>query len=96
VCSSGEVNQKSNHNDFVFSWILFGLIYWAESYRHGDFSPRALNSSQDFRACIVQLDVDYPFTSTFLFSLETQTTIGKLNFLCHRTELFMSSSQADI
>nr|XP_009859945.1 ATP-sensitive inward rectifier potassium channel 12-like isoform X2 [Ciona intestinalis] len=59
---------------FVVSWICFALVFWLISYLHGDFAVRAANES--FTPCVNNLDINHPFTSSFLFSLETQTTIG--------------------
>ena len=57
---------------FYFSWLLFGIIYFLICYIHGDFLPDNLDNS-DFVPCIEAVD---GFSSAFLFSLETQHTIG--------------------
>ncbi|XP_076800172.1 ATP-sensitive inward rectifier potassium channel 12-like isoform X2 [Clavelina lepadiformis] len=61
---------------FVISWVVFGLIYWLVSYINGDFEEHHTHENSTFKSCIKNLDIDHPFTSSFLFSLETQTTIG--------------------
>ncbi|XP_051905709.1 inward rectifier potassium channel 16-like [Hippocampus zosterae] len=50
---------------YIISWLFFGLCYWLIAYVHGDEdvdSPCVLNVND--------------FTSAFLFSMETQATIG--------------------
>ena len=48
------------------------MIYYIICYSHGDFSPEHL-SQADWLPCISEID---GFAATFLFSLETQHTIG--------------------
>uniref|UniRef100_A0A3Q0QUH0 G protein-activated inward rectifier potassium channel 3 n=1 Tax=Amphilophus citrinellus TaxID=61819 RepID=A0A3Q0QUH0_AMPCI len=48
---------------FLLSWLLFGLIFWGVAYAHGDFE-------------IHIPEKDGGFVGAFLFSIETQTTIG--------------------
>ncbi|XP_056406170.1 inward rectifier potassium channel 16 [Hyla sarda] len=52
---------------YVLSWLLFGLIFWIIAFQHGDLS------NMDLTPCI---DNVHTFAGAFLFSLETQTTIG--------------------
>ena len=56
---------------FVISWLLFGLVWWAVAWAHGDLS--ATPPSPSFQPCVVNVN---SFTSAFLFSIETQHTIG--------------------
>merc|ERR1719167_2096560 len=63
---------------FYGSWILFGGIYYIICFLHGDFSQENLlsvasNSSDMWVPCILETD---GFAACFLFSLETQHTIG--------------------
>merc|ERR1719474_9228 len=63
---------------FYGSWILFGGIYYLISFLHGDFLEENLlsaasNSSDPWVPCILETD---GFAACFLFSLETQHTIG--------------------
>ena len=59
---------------FYGSWFLFGAIYFIICYLHGDFMEENLISGgTDWIPCILQVD---GFASSFLFSLETQHTIG--------------------
>merc|ERR1719167_620298 len=63
---------------FYGSWILFGGIYYIICFLHGDFSQSnflsaASNSSDMWVPCILETD---GFAACFLFSLETQHTIG--------------------
>eukprot|EP00092_Neocalanus_flemingeri_P006322 GFUD01006803.1.p1 GENE.GFUD01006803.1~~GFUD01006803.1.p1 ORF type:complete len:620 (-),score=147.28 GFUD01006803.1:285-2144(-) len=59
---------------FYGSWLLFGALYFLICYLHGDFLEENLpDSGNDWIPCIQQID---GFASCFLFSLETQHTIG--------------------
>jgi len=59
---------------FYGSWIVFGGIYYLISYLHGDLMEEHLPSSgSDWVPCILGTD---GFAACFLFSLETQHTIG--------------------
>ncbi|KTF94736.1 hypothetical protein cypCar_00016891 [Cyprinus carpio] len=51
---------------FLLSWLLFGLIFWFIALSSGD-------SKNQEQICISNVD---SFTAAFLFSVETQTTIG--------------------
>ena len=57
---------------FVLSWLLFAGVWWLIAFTHGDFDPRHL-ADAEWRPCVAQL---HSFTSCFLFSIETQHTIG--------------------
>jgi len=62
---------------FYFSWLFFAFVYWVIAYRHGDFR----DSSNQADSGVVSeempcLENVRDFTSLFIFSLETQTTIG--------------------
>lgn len=65
---------------FLVSWTSFALIWWLISYTHGDLE--ALdglpiidnnNSTEPMKPCITNIN---GFMSCFLFSVETQHTIG--------------------
>ncbi|XP_050069853.1 G protein-activated inward rectifier potassium channel 3-like [Anopheles maculipalpis] len=61
---------------FVGSWVTFAGLYWLISYTHGDLEELHLPPFQEdngWKPCITNI---YSFTSCFLFSLETQHTIG--------------------
>ncbi|XP_039469009.1 inward rectifier potassium channel 4-like [Oreochromis aureus] len=69
---------------FLLSWLLFGLIFWGVAYAHGDFDIRIPDKDGDARSsteegkterrpCILHIQ---GFIGAFLFSIETQTTIG--------------------
>ncbi|KAM3624279.1 uncharacterized protein V6R79_021427 [Siganus canaliculatus] len=69
---------------FLLSWLLFGLIFWGVALAHGDFDPRipamegdprsSIEEGKDeWRPCILHIQ---GFIGAFLFSIETQTTIG--------------------
>ena len=54
---------------FYGSWLVFGILYYVIAYIHGDVG----SGTGDWMPCILQVD---SFSSAFLFSLETQHTIG--------------------
>ncbi|XP_007482780.1 inward rectifier potassium channel 16 [Monodelphis domestica] len=53
---------------YILSWLIFGLIFWVIALHHGD-----LINDPNITPCV---DNVHTFTGAFLFSLETQTTIG--------------------
>ncbi|XP_029287710.1 ATP-sensitive inward rectifier potassium channel 12-like [Cottoperca gobio] len=66
---------------FLLSWLVFGVIFWGVALIHGDFNlrlpvkegdPRS-NRKDEWRPCILHIQ---GFIGAFLFSIETQTTIG--------------------
>ncbi|XP_076624178.1 G protein-activated inward rectifier potassium channel 2 isoform X3 [Colletes latitarsis] len=60
--------------NFLLSWLGFALIWWLIAYSHGDLNPdNYTNPNLTFTPCIVDIR---GFTSSFLFSIETQHTIG--------------------
>lgn len=61
---------------FLLSWLGFALIWWLIAFTHGDFDEKHLPGAQtdsNWSPCIYNI---YSFTSCFLFSIETQHTIG--------------------
>ncbi|KAM6896928.1 inward rectifier potassium channel 16 [Xenentodon cancila] len=52
---------------YILSWLFFGILYWVIALAHGDV--REPNNEP----CVFEVR---SFTAAFLFSLETQTTIG--------------------
>ncbi|KAM3864449.1 inward rectifier potassium channel 16-like [Diretmus argenteus] len=52
---------------YILSWLLFGLLYWLIAYAHRD------TDRLDNKPCV---DNVRGFTAAFLFSMETQATIG--------------------
>ncbi|XP_028444861.1 ATP-sensitive inward rectifier potassium channel 12 [Perca flavescens] len=65
---------------FLLSWLVFGLIFWGVALAHGDFNlkggdPRSNveDEKDEWRPCILHIQ---GFIGAFLFSIETQTTIG--------------------
>lgn len=63
---------------FLLSWLAFGYVYYLISAWHGDFEPDNLPSGEaqkngTHKPCIWAIE---DFTSCFLFSVETQHTIG--------------------
>ena len=61
---------------FFTSWLLFASFYYFLSFLHGDLTKHILADSKEqsqWIPCILGID---GFLSSFLFSLETQQTIG--------------------
>ncbi|CAB0032254.1 unnamed protein product [Trichogramma brassicae] len=66
---------------FLLSWLGFALVWWLVVYAHGDLEPRPAAAgdeasgvnSTSFVPCVEDI---HGFTSCFLFSVETQHTIG--------------------
>ena len=69
---------------FYLSWLLFAIIYYIIGVAHGDFEnygktvscpgdPMVQDNSTETCPCILEV---HDFASCFLFSLETQHTIG--------------------
>ncbi|XP_059473829.1 G protein-activated inward rectifier potassium channel 3 isoform X2 [Neocloeon triangulifer] len=61
---------------FVLSWLGFAVIWWLIAFSHGDLEPNHLPDSQEesnWTPCVVNI---FNFASCFLFSVETQHTIG--------------------
>ncbi|XP_039979698.1 inward rectifier potassium channel 16-like [Xiphias gladius] len=52
---------------YILSWLFFGLSFWLIAYVHGDIG------NADNAPCV---DNVRSFTAAFLFSMETQATIG--------------------
>ncbi|XP_055389792.1 G protein-activated inward rectifier potassium channel 3 isoform X2 [Condylostylus longicornis] len=63
-------------SSFVSSWLLYSVLWWLIMLTHGDLEEMHLpnNAAENgWTPCVTQI---YSFTSCFLFSIETQTTIG--------------------
>ncbi|GJQ81862.1 hypothetical protein Trydic_g9888 [Trypoxylus dichotomus] len=61
---------------FLMSWLGFAVIWWLIAFTHGDFEDMhlpAFQAESKWTPCVSQLN---SFTSCFLFSIETQHTIG--------------------
>ena len=54
---------------FYLSWLVFSAVWFLIALAHGDLDPR----DPDHKVCVENVK---DFTSAFLFSLETQHTIG--------------------
>ncbi|XP_075231826.1 G protein-activated inward rectifier potassium channel 3-like isoform X2 [Lycorma delicatula] len=57
---------------FMLSWLGFGCIWWLIAFTHGDLEPENL-IDENWTPCVVNIN---SFASCFLFSIETQHTIG--------------------
>lgn len=51
---------------FLLSWLFFGFVFWLVALSYGDLE-------NEIQMCVSNVD---SFTAAFLFSVETQTTIG--------------------
>ncbi|XP_030369330.1 G protein-activated inward rectifier potassium channel 3 isoform X2 [Scaptodrosophila lebanonensis] len=61
---------------FILSWLFFALLWWLIMYTHGDLEELHMPDNQEesgWSPCVSAID---GFTSCFLFSIETQHTIG--------------------
>ncbi|XP_029157086.1 G protein-activated inward rectifier potassium channel 3-like isoform X3 [Nylanderia fulva] len=61
---------------FLLSWLGFAVIWWLIAFTHGDFEESHLPPFQvenNWTPCVYNI---FSFTSCFLFSIETQHTIG--------------------
>ncbi|XP_015590645.1 inward rectifier potassium channel 2 isoform X2 [Cephus cinctus] len=58
--------------NFMLSWLGFALVWWLIVYTHGDLDLENKNNDS-FTPCVRDIR---GFTSCFLFSVETQHTIG--------------------
>nr|XP_060626320.1 ATP-sensitive inward rectifier potassium channel 15 [Anolis sagrei ordinatus] len=56
---------------FIMTWFLFGVIYYGIAFLHGDLEGNKFPSQH--MPCVMKVD---SLTGAFLFSLESQTTIG--------------------
>ncbi|XP_017888093.1 uncharacterized protein LOC108629754 isoform X2 [Ceratina calcarata] len=61
---------------FMLSWLGFAVIWWLIAFTHGDFEEAHLppfQTENNWTPCVYNI---FSFTSCFLFSIETQHTIG--------------------
>ncbi len=64
---------------FYVTWVTYAVVYYVICYCHGDFDLeyqeewKVENNASKFTPCVWELD---GFAASFLFSLETQHTIG--------------------
>lgn len=61
---------------FFLSWLGFAVVWWVILLYRGDFEPDHLPHMQEannYQPCVLAM---YDFASVFLFSVETQHTIG--------------------
>ncbi|XP_072167744.1 ATP-sensitive inward rectifier potassium channel 12-like [Diadema setosum] len=57
---------------YVTGWFLFGILWYIIAASHGDIGASDRNET-NWEPCVYNMET---FTGAFLFSLETQTTIG--------------------
>ncbi|PRD30164.1 UNVERIFIED_CONTAM: Kcnj5 [Trichonephila clavipes] len=69
---------------FLLSWLGFALIWWLICLAHGDFDHFG---EEEWTPCVAEV---HDFATAFLFSVETQHTIGKhfLTVCLHRKPHF--------
>lgn len=62
---------------FYVTWLTFAFLYYLICYLHGDLEPEHLpgtpQETSGWKPCVLEFE---NFASSFLFSLETQHTIG--------------------
>ncbi|EFA09000.2 ATP-sensitive inward rectifier potassium channel 12-like Protein [Tribolium castaneum] len=61
---------------YFVSWLFFALIWWLIMFTHGDLEDEHLPQNQaesNWTPCVLNI---HNFTSCYLFSIETQYTIG--------------------
>ncbi|XP_036330973.1 G protein-activated inward rectifier potassium channel 3-like [Rhagoletis pomonella] len=61
---------------FILSWLFFALLWWLIMYTHGDLEEMHLPDHQEESGWSPCVSAIHGFTSCFLFSIETQHTIG--------------------
>ncbi|XP_011179075.1 G protein-activated inward rectifier potassium channel 3 isoform X2 [Zeugodacus cucurbitae] len=61
---------------FILSWLFFALLWWLIMYTHGDLEELHLPEHQEESGWTPCVSAIHGFTSCFLFSIETQHTIG--------------------
>lgn len=69
--------------NFILSWLFLGVVWYLIAYAHGDIDyfdqMKRADNAEEFEAksnhtpCVTEIQT---FLSAFLFSLETQHTIG--------------------
>ncbi|CAH1181200.1 unnamed protein product [Phyllotreta striolata] len=59
--------------NFLLSWLSFAVVWWLIVFTHGDLLEEHVNGTEPWVPCITNVR---GFTSCFLFSIETQHTIG--------------------
>ncbi|CAF5174500.1 unnamed protein product, partial [Rotaria magnacalcarata] len=59
---------------FILSWTFFAFVWYVIAFYNGDFIADHLRPNTNHRPCLV--NVGNSFLAFFLFSLETQHTIG--------------------
>ncbi|KAJ8909829.1 hypothetical protein NQ315_013322 [Exocentrus adspersus] len=64
--------------NFLLSWLLFAVLWWLIVFTHGDLIEEHLNGTtnngtEPWTPCVTSI---HGFSSCFLFSVETQHTIG--------------------
>ena len=55
---------------FYLTWLAYAALYYLICWHHGDFDD---HGDEEWTPCVLELE---DFASAFLFSLETQHTIG--------------------
>lgn len=60
--------------NFMLSWLGFAVVWWLIALNHGDLDLSVRDNNSTFVPCVREM---YSFTSCFLFSVETQHTIGR-------------------
>ena len=72
IKNQGSPNWKFGAS--IYNLQGFAAIWHLTFWLHGDFEPENLGS-EEYKPCVYEI---HDFTSTFLFSVETQHTIGEI------------------
>ncbi|XP_050540469.1 G protein-activated inward rectifier potassium channel 3-like isoform X2 [Daktulosphaira vitifoliae] len=59
--------------NFMLSWLGFAAVWWLIALNHGDLDVAMKTNNSNWEPCVREM---YSFTACFLFSVETQHTIG--------------------
>lgn len=72
--------------NFTLSWLFLGIVWYLIAYAHGDIEyfeqmgkaddAELFEKTSNHTVCVTEIKT---FLSAFLFSLETQHTIGKID-----------------
>ena len=72
MTSLKKIDQEPLRIWYDFSWLIFAALWYLTFFLHGDFEPLNI-ANESFVPCVSAIQ---DFTSCFLFSVETQHTIG--------------------
>lgn len=84
--------------NFILSWLLLGVVWYLIAYAHGDIeyfeqmdktsNAEEFETKSNHTPCVTEIKT---FLSAFLFSLETQHTIGKNDWHIKNDSVYASN-----